>query len=151
LADVTTEKLRRNFKSESDEASMSMADEGNTSSVVNAGPTKDDNRTWRWTAENSCDDRPLTESTVKKKLSLLPDGIDPGIGEEERVDAADLLVCLSDNITLIILMSTRHEPMASAVYRQNIGTVEVDESRRDSGASDSNELPMKEYSGGGVS
>lgn len=88
---------------------------------------------------------------VRKKLSLLPDGIDPGIGEEDRVDAVDLLVCLSDSITLTILMSTRHEPMASAVYRQNIGTVEVEESRRDNGASDINELPMNEYSGGGVS
>jgi hypothetical protein len=36
--------------------------------------------------------------------------------------------------------------MASAGYRQNIGTVE---SRRDSGASDINEFPTKEYSGGG--
>jgi len=151
LADVTTEKLRRNFKSESDEASISMADEGKTSSEINAGPTNDDSRTWRWTAENSCDDKPLTESMVKKKLSLLPEGIAPGMGEEGRVDGVDLLECLSDNITLTILMSTRHEPMASAVYRQNIGTVEVDESRRDSGASDINEFPTKEYSGGGVS
>jgi len=85
---------------------------------------------------------------VKKKLSLLPEGIAPGMGEEGRVDGVDLLECLSDNITLTILMSTRHEPMASAVYRQNIGTVE---SRRDSGASDINEFPTKEYSGGGVS
>jgi hypothetical protein len=93
----------------------------------------------------------LTESTVRKKLNLLPDGIEPGIGEDGRVEAADLLACFSDKTTLTILMSIRHEPIASAVYLQKIGTVEVDESRRESGASDINELPMKEYSGGGVS
>jgi hypothetical protein len=41
--------------------------------------------------------------------------------------------------------------MASAVYRQNIGTVEVEESRRERGARDIKALPMKEYSDGVVS
>lgn len=72
----------------------------------------------------------------------------PGTGEEARVETAE--PCLLEGITLTILISTRHEPIASAVYLQNMGTVDVDDSLRESGASDIRALPMKEYSGGGM-
>ena len=75
----------------------------------------------------------------------------PGTGEDARVDEDDPLRCLEDKTTLTILMSTRHDPIASAVYRQKIGTVEVEDSRRDKVASDINAFPMNEYSGGGES
>ena len=94
------------------------------------------------------DESPLTESTVRKKLSLLPAGTPPGTGEEERVEVVEF-GCLGVIITLTILMSTRQEPIASAVYRQNMGTTEVEESRRDRGASEIRAFPTKEYSGGG--
>lgn len=93
----------------------------------------------------------MTESTVKKKLSLVPGGIVPEIGEEARVDADDALAYLEDSIALTSLISTRQEPIASAVYLQKIATVEEDDNRRDSGASEIRALPMKEYSGGGES
>lgn len=130
---------------------MFTAEDGNTSSDVTVGPTNEESRTWRWTAENSWEDNPLTESTVREKLTLLPGGIVPGTGEDERVEADEPLACLEDNTTFKILMSTRHDPIASAVYRQNIGTVEVDESRRERVARDIKAFPMNEYSGGGMS
>jgi hypothetical protein len=92
----------------------------------------------------------LTESTVRKKLSLLPVGTAPGTGEEERVEVeVEFGVCLGVIITLTILMSTRQEPIASAVYLQKIGITEVEESRRDRGASEIRAFPTKEYYGGG--
>jgi hypothetical protein len=93
----------------------------------------------------------LTELIVRKKLSLLPNGITPGAREEGRVEAVDSVVCPVDTATLMILISIRHEPMASAVYLQNIGTVDVDENLRERGANEINALPMNEYSGKGVS
>jgi hypothetical protein len=93
----------------------------------------------------------LTESTVKKNINLLPDRMVPGTGEADRVEGVEPFRCFTDGTTLDILMSIRHEPMASAVYRQNIGTVEVEDKRRASGASENKALPMKEYSGGGES
>lgn len=88
---------------------------------------------------------------VKKNINLLPDRIVPGTGEADRVEGAEPFRCFMDGTTLDIFMSIRHEPIASAVYRQNIGTVEFEDSRRPSGASDIKALPMKEYSGGGES
>lgn len=41
--------------------------------------------------------------------------------------------------------------MASAVYRQKIGSIADDESLRDKHASDTSAFPMKENSGGGDS
>jgi hypothetical protein len=91
----------------------------------------------------------LTESTVRKKLSLQPVGTAPGTGEDERVEVVEFGVCLGVIVTLTILMSTRQDPIASAVYRQKIGTTEAEESRRDKGASEIRAFPTKEYSGGG--
>lgn len=85
---------------------------------------------------------------------MLPGGtgrIAPGAGEEARVDAAEPFKYLAGMATLTILMSTRHDPIASAVYRQKIGTVDEEERRRESGARDRSALPMKEYAGGGKS
>lgn len=82
---------------------------------------------------------------------MVPGGTVPGAGEDDRVDVAELLVRLEENTTFTIFISTRHEPIASAVYLQNMGTTEVDESRRDSGAIEIMALPMKEYSGEGLS
>ena len=88
---------------------------------------------------------------MRKKLNLLPGGTVPGDGEDARDDGNDPLRYLEDRTTLTILMSTRHEPIASAVYRQKIGTVEVEDNRRDKVASEIKAFPMKEYSGGGES
>lgn len=74
-----------------------------------------------------------------------------GTGEDDRVDVAEPFVYLGDSTTFTTLMSTRHEPIASAVYLQNIGTVEVDGSRRERGAREIRALPINEYSGGGES
>ena len=74
-----------------------------------------------------------------------------GAGDEDRVDTLDPLVRRVGGVTLTILMSTRHEPIASAVYRQNIGTVEDDDIRRARGVKEIRALPMNEYSGGGDS
>lgn len=143
------EKLRRNLNSDKEEDSRSNAVEGKTSSAETVGPTIDDNRTCRWTAENSLGASPLTVSTVRKKFNLLPGGKAPGIGE------ADPLECPFDGLegrtTLTNFISTRQEPIASAVYRQNIGTVEVQDNLRETGANEIRALPMKEYSGGGES
>jgi hypothetical protein len=75
----------------------------------------------------------------------------PGTGEADRVGGVEPFRYFADGTTLVILMSIRHEPIASAVYRQNIGTVEFEDSRRARGVSDIKALPMKEYSGGGES
>ncbi len=90
-------------------------------------------------------------STVKKKLSLLPGGTVPGTGEDDRVEVLDALAWRGERMTFEILISMRHEPIASEVYLQKIGTMEVDDRRRDRGARDISELPMNEYSGGGES
>lgn len=145
------EKLLRNFNSDSDDESMLSATDGNTSSAERLGPTKEERRTWRWTPEKSCDESPLMESTVKKKPNLVPGGTCPGTGEEERVEEDDPFKYLAERTTFTTLMSTRHEPMASAVYRQKIGTVDVDDNLRESGASEIRAFPIKEYSGGGES
>jgi hypothetical protein len=91
----------------------------------------------------------LIESMVRKKVILLPDGMAHGAGDAGRVDTG--VPCFDACNTLEILMSTRHEPIASAVYRQNIGTTDVEDSLRDSGASDKRALPMNENCGGGES
>lgn len=54
-------------------------------------------------------------------------------------------------VMLATLMSIRQEPIASAVYRQKMGAVQVDEKRRDNGASETIAFPMKEYPDGGGS
>ena len=89
-------------------------------------------------------------STVRMKLSLLPGGTVPGEGEDARVELAEELACLGDNTTFAIFNSTLHEPIASAVYRQKIGTMDVEESRRARGANETKALPINEYSGGGL-
>jgi len=74
------------------------------------------------------------------------------MGDDGRVDAADpLALRLGGMMTLTTLRSTRHEPIASAVYLQKIGTVDVEGNLRESGAREIKALPMKEYSGGGES
>ena len=73
----------------------------------------------------------------------------PGTGEEERVEVVEFGVCLGITTMLTILMSIRQEPIASEVYRQKMGTTEVEGSRRDRVASESRAFPTKEYSGGG--
>lgn len=88
---------------------------------------------------------------VKKKLSFVPGGMVPGTGEEARVDADDALAYLDASIALTSLISMRHEPIASAVYLQKMGTVDDDDSRRERGAREIRALPIKEYSGGGES
>lgn len=47
--------------------------------------------------------------------------------------------------------SMRQEPIASAVYRQNIGAVQVEDIWRKSGARETKAFPMNEYSGAGES
>ena len=93
----------------------------------------------------------MTESTLRTKLNLLPGGTVPGTGDEDRVEVLEELACLGDKMTLAILISMRHEPIASAVYRQKIGMTDEDDRRRDRGASGTSALPMNEYSGGGES
>ena len=88
---------------------------------------------------------------VRKKLILLPGGTEPGAGEPDRVEGEEPFRYLDGTTTFMILMSMRQDPMASAVYRQKIGTVLVDDSLRDSGASEMRAFPMNEYSGGGDS
>jgi hypothetical protein len=144
-------KFRRNFSSEREDWSMSIADEGKTSSDARLGPTNEERRACIWTAEKSWDDNPLTESTVRKKVILLPGGTVPGTGEVDRVEGLDSFAYFAGRVTLITRMSIRQDPMASAVYRQNIGTVDVEESRRERGARDISAFPMNEYSGGGES
>lgn len=111
-----TEKFRLNLSSDREEASISNAVEGKISSAFTEDPTKDERRTWKWTARKSMEDSPLTWSIVRKKLSLLPGGTVPGTGEDERVDGDDCeLRYFGDNTTLTTLISTRHDPMASEV------------------------------------
>ena len=145
--------MRLNLSSDKEEASISTADEEKTSSAFKEGPTKEDSRAWRCTAEKSWDERPLTESTVRKKLSLLPEGIKVtvGAGDEARVEVLEPPTRLPAWVTLTILMSTRHDPIASAVYRQNMGIVDDEDNLRDSGANDTSALPTKLKIGGGLS
>lgn len=132
--------------------SISNADDVYTSSVGRDGPTNDDSRICIWIAAKSWEDSPLTESTVKKNEILLPVGKVPGMGDDGLVDAADpLALRFGGNTTLTTFRSTRQDPMASAVYRQKIGMVEVDDNRRDKGARETRALPIKEKSGGGES
>jgi hypothetical protein len=109
------EKVRLNLRSEREDDSMFKGRDGKTSSVCKVGPTKEDNRTCRCTAEKSCGDKPFTASTVRKKASLLPGVTAPGTGEEDRVEVAEAVRCLLDMATLTSFMSIRHEPIASAV------------------------------------
>jgi len=141
--------MRRNFSSDREDVSISRVLDENISSFVSDGPTKEDRRSWRCSAEKSCEDKPLIESTVREKLILLPGGIAHGAGDPGRVDTG--VLCFDACRTLEILMSTRQEPIASAVYRQNIGTTDVEDSRRDRGARDRRALPMNEKCGGGDS
>jgi hypothetical protein len=152
---ATTVKFLRNFNSERLEESMSTAGEGKTSSAVTVAPTKEERRAWRWTVEKSYDDRPLTESMARLKLSLLPGGSITGAGEDERVparvDGVDPFRYLGETTTFTTLISTRHEPIASAVYRQKMGTVLLELSLLESGARLTRAFPINEYSGGGLS
>lgn len=141
--------MRRNFSSDREDVSISSAVDENISSFVRDGPTKDDKRSCRCSAEKSCEDKPLIESTVRKKLILLPGVMADRAGDVGWVDAG--APCFDACKTLEILISTRHDPIASAVYRQNIGTTDVDDIRRDRGASDKRALPMNENCGGGES
>ena len=91
---------------------------------------------------------------MTEKLNLLPGGIRgtvPGAGEDDRVEAADPFRNLGGKTTLRTFMSMRHDPMASAVYRQKIGTVDEEGSRRDRETREMSALPMNEYEGGGKS
>ena len=97
----------------------------------------------------------MTESIVNTKLTLLPTLNDlypfiigDGRGEDDLVEVPEP-GCRLGGATLRIRRSIRHDPMASAVYRQNMGTIEVDDNRREIGARETSALPMKEYRGGG--
>ena len=81
---------------------------------------------------------------LRAKLSLLPGGTVTGTGEDARVEVLEAFGCFDGTTTLAIFTSMRHEPMASAVYLQKIGTMEEHVNRRDNGASDRSALPMKE-------
>lgn len=144
-------KLRLNLRSDSEDSSRSTALDGKTSSALTVAPTKDESLTWRWTEEKSWDVSPFTESTVRKNPSFVPGGIDPGAGEDDLVEEAEPLAYLEDNVMLTTFTSTRQEPMASAVYLQKIGTVDVLDNFLYKGARDMRAFPMKEYSGGGES
>jgi hypothetical protein len=110
------ENVRRNLSSDSEDASISSTEDVKISSFASDGPTNDDNRTCRCKAVKSCDESPLIQSMVKKKLILLPGGNRDGTGELGRVEAADPDTCLEDIwITLEILRSTLQDPIASAV------------------------------------
>lgn len=110
------ENVRRNLSSDSEEASISSTEDENISSLASDGPTNEDNRTCRCKVAKSWDESPLIESTVKKKLILLPADNADGAGELGLVEAADPDVCFEGIwITLEILRSTLQEPIASAV------------------------------------
>ena len=68
----------------------------------------------------------------------------PGTGDVARVEVAEALAYLGDRTTFEILISMRHEPIASAVYLQNMGTTEEDDSLLDRDAKESNAFPMNE-------
>lgn len=91
------------------------------------------------------EESPLMLSMVRKKVSLKdPAGLAPGRGDDDRVEGAEPLGELPAGRGMATFISIRHEPMASAVYRQKMGNVDVDETFRPSGASDTSALPMKE-------
>lgn len=66
--------LRLNLRSDAMDVSRSGAFDVKTSSVSTDAPAKDDSLSWRWIVEKSCEDSPLTVSTVTKKLRVLPVG-----------------------------------------------------------------------------
>ena len=68
----------------------------------------------------------------------------PGTGDDDRVEVVEVLACLGERTTFAILISTRQDPIASAVYLQKIGTVDEDDSRRERGANDKRAVPMNE-------
>lgn len=74
-----------------------------------------------------------------------------GTGEDDRLWTADPPGDLTGGSTFCTLMSTLHDPIASAVYRQKIGSVAVVDSFLERQASETRAFPMKEYSGGGDS
>jgi hypothetical protein len=91
---------------------------------------------------------------VRKKLSFVPECmilVLLSTGDEALVEADDAIAYFAGGITLTSLISTRHDPIASAVYLQKMGTVDTDESFLESGASEISALPMNENSGGGES
>ena len=97
----------------------------------------------------------MTESIVNTKFILLPTLNDllpfspgDGRGEDDLVEAPEP-GCRLGGVTLRIRRSIRHDPIASAVYRQNMGTVEVDDNRRETGDKETRALPINEYIGGG--
>ena len=85
------------------------------------------------------------------KLTLHPGWRFPLIGDDARVEAADPLPRFGGMVTTPTLISTRQDPIASEVYRQKIGTVEVADNRLDNGAREMRAFPINEYSGGGDS
>jgi hypothetical protein len=101
--------------------------------------------------EKSLDPNPFTWSTLTTKLTLLPGCKAVPIGEDALVEVVDPLDFLTGTVTFATLTSTRHDPIASEVYRQNMGTVEVAESLLESGANEINAFPIKEYAGAGSS
>ena len=82
---------------------------------------------------------------------MLPGGTIDGAGDDDRVGGDEKFAYLEDRTTLTTLMSIRQEPIASAVYLQKIGAVDMEDIFRDRVASERSALPIKEYSGGGES
>jgi hypothetical protein len=83
--------------------------------------------------------------------SFDPEGSALGIGEDERLVEVEPPNDFNGWVTVATLISIRHDPIASAVYRQKIGAVLVDEKRRDKGARETIAFPINEYPEGGGS
>lgn len=102
----------------------SIGKEANVSSATTVGPTSDDNLVCAWIEAKSPDDRPLTVSIVTVNVNLPPAIKVPFIGchvdSDPGVFAPD-----EEEADGVHLKSTLHDPIASKVYWQNIGTMTV--------------------------
>ena len=88
---------------------------------------------------------------VNAKESLLPLGIAEGIGDEALIGGPEPLTSLDGVTTFTTFSSMRHDPIASAVYLQKIGAIQVDDIRRDRGAKETIAFPINEKSRAGLS
>lgn len=87
----------------------------------------------------------------KTKVTLLPETRASGSGDEGLAEVTDPVAWRVGGVTVVMRISMRQDPMASAVYREKIGTTKVDGSRRHSGARDMRAFPIKLYVGVGES
>lgn len=107
----------------------------------------EDRRICACKAEKSIDESPFTWSMVIVKVNFDGEGdLVPGRGEPALVEGADPF-CERMGVDCggeATLRSTRHEPIASLVYRQKIGRMEEVDSFRERGERDTKAFPMKE-------